>query len=257
MNWDPDFTTRNAILGQLAGLVAFNESDWPTNASLNRELAAGLPVRFVDDEAFAALGCYYEEAVARGQVPTRSANWHDFFGAMIWHLFPRTKALLNRLHMDDIHAHGARQRTPRRDRITHFDECGLVLAVPEGDDVEALLLAHDWQKLFLEQRSRWGNDWQPFIFGHALYELALSPFIGLTAKAVILPMPDAFFALPRNEQYGVLDRHLSDALQTRQLFDRPRPLRPLPLLGIPGWWPANEASSFYDNTDYFRPRRQG
>ncbi|WMC12316.1 DUF3025 domain-containing protein [Oceanimonas pelagia] len=258
MNWDPDFTTRNAILGQLAGLVAFDEPDWPSLAGLNRRLAAGLPVRFVSEEHFTDLACYYEEAVAQGVVPTRSANWHDFFGAVIWHLFPRTKAWLNQRHMDDIRAHGARQRTPRRDRITHFDECGLVLAVPEGDDAEALALlqAHDWHGLFLDRRARWGNDWQPFIFGHALYEQALAPFIGLTAKAVVLALPAGFFTRPRHEQYPLLDRALCARLQDQALFDRPRPLQPLPLLGIPGWWPASEQPAFYDNTDYFRPRRQ-
>ncbi|WP_107852408.1 DUF3025 domain-containing protein [Oceanimonas marisflavi] len=256
MNWDPDFTTRNAILGQLTGLVAFKTPDWPDMAGLNQQLAAQGPVRFIDDAAFAALNCYYEEAVAQGQVPTRSANWHDFFGAVIWHLFPQTKTLLNRLHMEHIAEFGARKRTPRRDRVTHFDECGLVLAVPEGDDIGALLQAHDWQTLFLERRARWGHHWQPFVFGHALYEQALSPFIGLTAKAVVVPMPDDFFERPRAGQYPELDRRLCEQLQACALFDQPRPLRPLPLLGIPGWWPASEAPEFYNNTDYFRPRRQ-
>jgi len=27
----------------------------------------------------------------------------------------------------------------------------------------------------------------------------------------------------------------------------------LPVLGIPGWWPANEAPSFYDDPAVFRP----
>ncbi|OXY83769.1 DUF3025 domain-containing protein [Oceanimonas doudoroffii] len=256
MNWDPDFTTRNAILAQLGTLPDLDASGWPNIVTLNQWLAPDLPVRFIGDDAFATLGCYYEEAVARGLVPTREANWHDFFGAIIWHLFPQTKTLLNRLHMEHIAEVGASRRTPRRDRVTHFDECGLVLAVPATDDMDDLLLAHDWHRLFLEHRARWGHCWQPFIFGHALYEQALAPFIGLTAKAVVLPMAEGFFGLPRAEQYPVLDRHLCERLQASALFDQPRPLRPLPLLGIPGWWPANEDPAFYNNTDYFRPRRQ-
>ena len=35
----------------------------------------------------------------------------------------------------------------------------------------------------------------------------------------------------------------------------PAELAPLPVLGVPGWWAANEAASFYDNRDYFRPGR--
>ena len=37
---------------------------------------------------------------------------------------------------------------------------------------------------------------------------------------------------------------------------RPRELSPLPVLGIPGWWPDNERADFYDNTDYFRSGRR-
>ena len=33
----------------------------------------------------------------------------------------------------------------------------------------------------------------------------------------------------------------------------PRLLLPLPVLGIPGWWPANENPGFYADTAVFRP----
>jgi hypothetical protein len=35
----------------------------------------------------------------------------------------------------------------------------------------------------------------------------------------------------------------------------PRALAVVPVLGVPGWCPGNEQESYYDNTDYFRPRR--
>jgi hypothetical protein len=35
----------------------------------------------------------------------------------------------------------------------------------------------------------------------------------------------------------------------------PRALAPLPVLGVPGWWPANEAPGFYDDAAVFRPTR--
>lgn len=265
MQWDPLVLQRNALLGQLAGLIALPYQQWPTVAEINQLFAlsvAGpqsqgqpLPVRFIDDAQFMALNCYYEQAVALGQVPTRDANWHDFFGAVIWHLFPHTKALLTQLHMADINALGLK-RTPRRDRITHFDECGLVLAVTDKAQAQALLKGHHWQELFIEQRARFGSSWQPFIFGHALYEQALAPFIGLTAKCVLIEMAPEFFTQPRAQQYAQLDPHLAAELKQSALFDQPKPLLPLPLLGIPGWWPDNEDPSFYDNQDYFRPARR-
>ena len=34
-----------------------------------------------------------------------------------------------------------------------------------------------------------------------------------------------------------------------------KPFSPLPVLGVPGWWPANETPAFYDDASVFRPRR--
>ncbi|MBO1518749.1 DUF3025 domain-containing protein [Oceanisphaera pacifica] len=255
MDWDAKVTQRNAVLGQLTGLIHIDWDHWPSVDQLNHTLGAKLPVRFIDDNDFVALNCYYEQAVDQGLVPTRAANWHDFFGAVIWALFPNTKALLNRLHMADIHAQGLR-RTPRRDRITHFDECGMVLAVTHKAQMSELLVAHNWQQLFIDERTRWGHDWQPFIFGHALYEQALTPFVGMTAKCVVVEMPADFFKRPLAERYALLDVQLAAELENNALFDQHKPLRPLPMLGIPNWWPDNEDFTFYQNTQYFRPRRR-
>ncbi|ART79233.1 DUF3025 domain-containing protein [Oceanisphaera avium] len=259
LQWDANISSRNPILAQLAGLMNLSWSQWPSISQLNERFnpaisGAELTVRFIDDAEFLALNCYYEQAVAQAKVPTRYANWHDFFGAIIWFLFPQTKSLLTRLHMEDINAHGLK-RTPRRDRITHFDECGLVLAVVNKEEAQTLLQHHQWHSLFIEQRARFGQDWQPFIFGHALYEQALTPFIGLTAKCIVIEVEADFFLLSRTEQYAQLDPLLADNIDHSALFDTPRPLLPLPLLGIPGWWPANEDATFYDNQDYFRPAR--
>lgn len=253
MHWDPHVLKRNAVLGQLAEVINLDYTHWPTVAELNHHWAKALPVRFIEDEEFIALGCSYEESVAKGGVPTRAQNWHDLFGAIIWHLFPRTKALLNQLHSEHITQFGAKQRTPRRDRITHFDECGMVLAVPNSAPIEPLLRQHQWQTLFIKQREHWHKHLRPFVFGHALYEQTLTPFIGMTGKCVVLAMPEDFFSLAAHEAYPRLDAALAKHLEQTALFDQKKPLRPLPLLGIPGWWPANEDIRFYQNTDYFRP----
>jgi hypothetical protein len=34
-----------------------------------------------------------------------------------------------------------------------------------------------------------------------------------------------------------------------------KPFVPLPVLGVPLWWPENENFSFYDDSFVFRPRR--
>jgi hypothetical protein len=34
-----------------------------------------------------------------------------------------------------------------------------------------------------------------------------------------------------------------------------KPFAHLPVLGVPGWWPANEGADFYDDTTVFRAPR--
>ena len=46
---------------------------------------------------------YYEQRIfEQGLVPTRPANWHDFFNALIFLLFPQTKKEMNRLHVEHM-----------------------------------------------------------------------------------------------------------------------------------------------------------
>ena len=34
-----------------------------------------------------------------------------------------------------------------------------------------------------------------------------------------------------------------------------KPFAPLPVLGVPGWWPGNDLPDFYDDKTVFRPLR--
>ena len=65
---------------------------------------------------------------------TRDGNWHDFFQFLSWLLFPRTKAVINALHVPQAQARTLRCIT----------------------------------------------------FGHAVYEKALHPYVGMTANAILL-----------------------------------------------------------------------
>lgn len=231
---------------------------WPSLEQLSalNALHGECSVTFVDSEQFATEPLYYEEIVAhRNFVPTRKNNWHDLFNALIWRLFPLTKKRLNAQHMQDIQRHGVRPRTPRRDRITHFDECGVVLALSEPQ-IGHYLHEHQWQKGFVDQRLDWGRVVRPFIFGHANYEMMLNPFVGLTGKWMGVEVSPAFFELPMAEQYQQLDLKLQQKMQNEDPFSVKGALAPLPLLGIPGWYQPNENAVFYSNEDYFRPKPQ-
>jgi hypothetical protein len=94
------------------------------------------------------------------------------------------------------------------------------------------------------------------LIGHALFEQGLTPHIGWCGKALLLAVTPAFFGQPYDVQLAELDQSLAERLADDGWLVRPRELLPLPLLGIPGWWGANEDPAFYANTDYFRPTRR-
>lgn len=197
---------------------------------------------------------YYEEIVFEdAQVPTRF-NWHDTFNAIIWMLFPRTKRLLNQLHMQDIQQSGKVTRTKRRDAITLLDECGVIIPYVNEADIQALR-QHQWQQIFVTQRRDWDSRIGAFMFGHANYEMLQNPYIGLTGKAFGVKVEADFFQLSLAQQYQTLDKHLLQLISLQDALADNSMLSPLPLLGVPGWYQQNREPDFYLNTDYFRPKR--
>lgn len=70
-----------------------------------------------------------------GEVQTRLRNWHDFFNALAWLIFPHTKAALNRRQVEGWDP--TLIRTREQDRLAMFDEGGVILV---GDNV--LLFGH-------------------------------------------------------------------------------------------------------------------
>ena len=198
---------------------------------------------------------YYEQIIFEDNtIPTRSNNWHDFYNACIWRCFPHTKRQLNVLHMQDISQYGVSPRTPRRDRITHFDECGIILAY-SSSTVPDLLAQHQWVKAFHGYRAEWGNTVRAFVFGHANYEMLMHPHIGLTGKWLGVAVDKAFWQASLREQYARLDEQVAQYASREESFTVKQHLKPLPLLGVPGWWAENQHEAFYHNTQYFRPKR--
>ncbi len=193
---------------------------------------------------------YYEQIICENNIiPTRSNNWHDLFNGLIWLQMPKTKTLLNTIHIKKINEIGLVPRGAVRDRVTHFDECGLVLFTREKRVLE-WLSAHDWQTLFVSNRYLWFSKITPFIFGHALWEMLLNPYIGLTAKVIVIDVSDMNEALSLADY----DRLLSDYIMENKVFDRKRALKPMPLLGVPTWHIGDQGPLFYEDTTYFMPK---
>jgi hypothetical protein len=194
-------------------------------------------VRFVPPGAKDA---YYEIKVYEtGRVETRPDSLHDYFNALAWLAFPRTKARINAMHAAQIPREGGR-RGRLRDLLTIFDEGG---AIVQCDDpgLVSLLTAFRWKDLFWQNRERVKAAMRIVVLGHAVLEKALEPWPGIACKAIVVPAgadPDAA-ALA---WLGSLAPGAS-----------PRLMPPLPIFGFPGWDPGSGNAEFYDDARYFRP----
>ena len=195
---------------------------------------------FVHQDALPAGQAYEAHIFQTRTVPTRD-NLHDLFNGLVWLAFPQTKRRLNELQAGEIARHGvAAVRGPLRDALTLFDENGAVLDAPPA--LWQALVARDWHTLFVERREWWAQA-RLLVFGHALLEKLAVPRKPITAHVLLA-----------HEAAGAVafdDARMAQALDPARL--ERKPFVPLPLLGVPGWWPGNEAASFYDDPQVFRP----
>ena len=191
----------------------------------------------------------YESFIARTAcVPTRD-DVHDLFNGLIWLAHPAIKRRLNELQAGQI-VRGLTEgrRGAVRDALTLFDENAALWQAP-AVLVDALR-QRDWYTLFVTQRAAWA-DARLSLFGHALIEKLTHPRKPITAHVWVLP-------LGRDDPGGAglgmeAQALLLDALTPERLVLREH--LPLPVLGVPGWWPANERPDFYDDAAVFRPAR--
>jgi DUF3025 family protein len=200
-------------------------------------------------------GVAYEAHIAAtGCVPTRH-NLHDFFNAQSWFQFPRVKAALSARGTAAIDALGVGPtRGNTRDALTVFDENAVLFACSDRPLADALR-AFDWQRLFVACRGAWGEQCEVRCFGHALLEKLVAPYKACTAHAWLVEVPASYFSWDVAARDVWLDETVSRALLAANELTG-RVFAPLPVLGIPGWWPANDTSSFYDDRAVFRAGRR-
>ena len=245
-------------------------ADWPTLAAMQAVLDArgvvgggGKPLTVVapaPGRARAFEERYEARIFLKGELAVRSHNWHDLFNVLVWLAFPRAKAAINARHYraltdpiaprDQVRAN----RGPTQDALTLFDEGGVIVASSEPDLLE-MLRAFEWKRLFWRERPRVVERMRWLLFGHAVYEKALAPFVGITGRGLLFAVDPSLYALPLQAQMGALDARLAALIADETALNTTRDLAPVPILGVPGWWPANSTEAFYDNTDYFRAGR--
>lgn len=260
-HWRSDWAADSPLFAPLAWLTPHLPADgWPDQAAYDQlaELQAdrqSRSIRFLLPDNLPDDQLYYENRIhLSGEIPTRFGNWHDFFNAAVWLTFPRSKQALNLRHIQAMKQSPHAGRGPLRDAATLLDESGILLPYCDPE-LPQLLRQHNWEALFVARRAMWGKTIDAVVFGHAIYEKALAPYIGFTAKALPLAVTADFFRLPAAQRFAELDSHLAKHLNDPQQLNRPSDMSPLPVLGVPGWWPANADPAFYADRDYFRPCR--
>lgn len=270
-HWDPTFGERSPAFHSLRRASEYFKThhDWPTPADYQSVLieltpglqsAGGAPLVFTDSTRVYAegAGLSYETNIFRhGHISTRTKCWHDFFQALVWATFPHTKIWLNARHAmatEQRLVRGVSQRSPEENALTLFDESGAVILCSDSKML-ASIRAFKWHELFWRRRADLHASLRCVVVGHALYEKLLLPYIGLTAHCTLLAIAPALWPQIKHATITELDAlvhaHLSniDELQ-------PRLWNPFPILGLPGWYPANNEESFYKNSMYFRAGRR-
>jgi hypothetical protein len=199
------------------------------------------PVRFVPQSDLPEGQAYEDFIFATGQVPTRE-GLHDFFNALCWMHFPLAKKRLNQLQAREIARAGVGQvRGPVRDAATVLDENALLIQA--SDALWAALTEHRWAEAFVGLRAEWVHT-RLWAFGHAALEKAVLPYKSITVH---------LWRVPLDVPHEQIDAWLAQDLTSEKLASKP--FSPLPILGVPGWWPANADPAFYDDPGVFRPRR--
>lgn len=227
--------------------------------------ASGQALRF-EAARMPLSGAAYERVIAcaspgaeAAAVPTRlygDEGVHDLLNALVWLRFPRTKATLNRLHLEDLELQAAAslaqgqpaaRRSRARDLFSLLDESG---AVWIGDDplLFEQCLQRDWTGLFFSRRAQLLARSSLTVVGHGLLQQCLSPYPGMVARVVTIEGPP-----------GADPQTLDEAL-ARQLSAQGAALPTLvmPICGWPGWQAQGPAQAYqgeehYRNVQVYRP----
>ena len=193
---------------------------------------------------------YEREIGLTGRVSTRPYSVHDLCNALVWSVFPRLKATLNERHLSAPPAAAPGRRGPVRDAVTGFDECGAIVVSPRRSHLESLA-RHDWTRLFGVSGERWPTDLTVLVVGHGTLEMLWAPYKAITVRSLLLHTP-----MDPND-LEAMDRLAAKVWRTEGPIGRPADLCPLPIMGIPGWWPGEITADFWADRSVFRPPRPG
>ena len=271
--WDADFVSFSPIFSPLkfwAENFSQFKDDWPGLVDYQAVLSAlpepiltknGKALKIVEQDG--KPGHFSEHYAPRiylsGEIQTRTENWHDFFQFLTWFMFPKTKAVINSIHIPAAQVRienntDLGRRSPIENMLSLFDEGGAVILCSD-DSMLQLIRDFKWKELFWQRRDELQEKLKLITFGHALYEKGLSPYVGMTANCILLPVDENILHQTNQQQLDYIDNELATLFSKGEPYKKPKDLSPFPLLGLPGWDKNNIKESYYDNTNYFRPGR--
>lgn len=268
-NWDSNFMNLSPMFEPFLYLRKdiLNLQRWPEHNELNK--LCSVPNQRIYTRSGKSI-CFIPQVVGKhrheqnyelkiyltGQVQTRTNNWHDFFNALVWKIFPRAKSALNQLHyqaqLSELSVEAV-NRCTLRDAATLFDESGVIIISSDALLIQ-LIKDFEWKELFWRQRTVVLSSMRFFVFGHGMYEKALNPYIGMTGKAIIFEVKKDFFLQDLLSQLNSVDLMLEQFLLCA--LSSSDDLTPIPLLGYPEWDTDNCHESYYENKKYFRECRK-
>ena len=272
-NWNPNVLNSSPLFKPLRALQPFmdqHQQAWPRLEDYQKLLRQnvpklrsdfGSPLKFVAQGGKpVAIEDQYEARIyLKGEIQTRLKNWHDFFQVLVWCTFPKTKVSLNYLHYTESQTRAKDKtincnRGPLENTIALFDECGSIIVSCE-EELLNLIRNFKWKKLFIEHSKILDKHLRCFVFGHAMYDKALNPYIGMTSLAVLLLVEPDYFLAPLSTQLEIADQRVAELFNSKTAIISPKDLQPFPLLGMPGWYNGHQTEAFYSNTRYFRMSR--
>ena len=243
-NWAAPWLQPYQLIGEAI------DAEWRSGLPLPLVLSRvpNAPVRFVPQADLPIDQAYEDYIFHSGCCPTRE-GLHDFFNGLCWLHFPATKRRLNQLQAAQIKTSGIQSvRGPVRDALTLFDEHAAILQAPPA--LWEALIAKDWQRLFVTLRPLW-QEAKLLLFGHALLEKLVSPRKPMVAHVyrANMTIKKGVNARSKFGDLAALDSWLAVDLSAEHLATKP--FAPLPVLGVPGWWAANDTEGFYDDVTVF------
>ncbi len=180
------------------------------------------------------LSSVYEGRIyTTGKIPTRPGNWHDFFNALVWAAFPKSKGALNARHyraalsrLSSGSLSGARTR--EQDALSIVDEGGLLVLceAPLRDEVDMAFVNADAKAL--QSLAQTGRA-LPMIIGHAIYEHLVMSQAMVRAYGVIACAPSR---LPEgiDAQRALADQILASWIECDENLQTPSGRLGMPIL---------------------------